>query len=274
MGKAARPLVLALLLCAPLAHADPAAIEVRGSQIAGPAQDAAEGDWFARMTNWKRDGAGAFDGWIAAMRAWRAERLAGIPYDGSQYDRPELLWTQRDFVQPQVMVEDRFLYDPVSRRYTVGRLLNDKMPTGVAVSPAMNHGGPFPATGHPGFTAVGFPAALRRFAMLACYDNVRLARLPFGQVQRHRVGRGWCDGRGRDGPHRGPPLAAQRRRRGHACPPGRRGRKRDPGPPRAGPPAPGQVAGRRLVAPWPQNPQWTGSHSWERAPWRPPWWRA
>jgi NADP-dependent aldehyde dehydrogenase len=63
-------------------------------------------------------------------------------------------------------------------RLRVGRLLNDKMPTGVAVSPAMNHGGPFPATGHPGFTAVGFPASLRRFTMLACYDNVRLERLP------------------------------------------------------------------------------------------------
>ena len=60
----------------------------------------------------------------------------------------------------------------------VGRLLNDKMPTGVAVSPAMNHGGPFPATGHPGFTAVGIPASLIRFAKLTCYDNVRPDRLP------------------------------------------------------------------------------------------------
>jgi len=59
-----------------------------------------------------------------------------------------------------------------------GRLLNDKMPTGVAVSPAMNHGGPYPATGHPGFTAVGIPPALRRFAALRCYDNVRPHRLP------------------------------------------------------------------------------------------------
>jgi alpha-ketoglutaric semialdehyde dehydrogenase len=63
-------------------------------------------------------------------------------------------------------------------RPKVGRLLNDKMPTGVAVSPAMNHGGPYPATGHPGFTAVGIPAAIRRFAMLQCYDNVRPNRLP------------------------------------------------------------------------------------------------
>jgi alpha-ketoglutaric semialdehyde dehydrogenase len=63
-------------------------------------------------------------------------------------------------------------------RAKVGRLLNDKMPTGVAVSPAMNHGGPYPSTGHPGFTAVGIPASLRRFGALYSYDNVRPERLP------------------------------------------------------------------------------------------------
>jgi len=74
--------------------------------------------------------------------------------------------------------------DPLYDRLTghllprVGRLLNDKMPTGVAVSPAMNHGGPYPATGHPRFTAVGIPAALERFAVLKCFDNVRPHRLP------------------------------------------------------------------------------------------------
>lgn len=67
--------------------------------------------------------------------------------------------------------------EPVLRN-KVGRLLNDKMPTGVMVSPAMNHGGPYPATGHPHFTAVGFPASIRRFCMLACYDSVRTTRLP------------------------------------------------------------------------------------------------
>jgi NADP-dependent aldehyde dehydrogenase len=75
---------------------------------------------------------------------------------------------------------DESLYDELAPRLRrlVGRLLNDKMPTGVAVSPAMNHGGPFPATGHPGFTAVGIPASLRRFAALHSYDNVRPHRLP------------------------------------------------------------------------------------------------
>ena len=63
-------------------------------------------------------------------------------------------------------------------RQKVGRLINDKMPTGVAVSPAMNHGGPFPATGHAGFTAVGLPTSIVRFTALHCYDNVGPARLP------------------------------------------------------------------------------------------------
>lgn len=62
--------------------------------------------------------------------------------------------------------------------HRVGRVLNDKMPTGVAVSPAMNHGGPYPATSHPGFTAVGIPASMLRFAKLTCYDAVRESRLP------------------------------------------------------------------------------------------------
>jgi alpha-ketoglutaric semialdehyde dehydrogenase len=63
-------------------------------------------------------------------------------------------------------------------REKVGRLLNDKMPTGVAVSPAMNHGGPYPATSHPGFTSVGIPTSITRFAKLDCYDAVRPERLP------------------------------------------------------------------------------------------------
>lgn len=73
----------------------------------------------------------------------------------------------------------------------VGRLLNDKMPTGVAVSPAMNHGGPYPSTGHPGFTAVGIPASLRRFAALRCYDNVRPHRLPVELQNPNPTGTMW-----------------------------------------------------------------------------------
>jgi len=90
-------------------------------------------------------------------------------------------------------------YGPVASALAqrVGRLLNDKMPTGVAVSPAMNHGGPYPATGHPGFTAVGIPASLRRFAKLTCFDNVREPRLPALLRDRNPTGHTWrsIDGR-------------------------------------------------------------------------------
>ena len=33
-------------------------------------------------------------------------------YENSQYDRPELKWMQSSFVQPQMMVHDRYFYDP------------------------------------------------------------------------------------------------------------------------------------------------------------------
>jgi alpha-ketoglutaric semialdehyde dehydrogenase len=89
--------------------------------------------------------------------------------------------------------KDDALYDEIEPRLRprVGRLLNDKMPTGVAVSPAMNHGGPYPATGHPGFTAVGIPASLLRFAALYSYDNVRHHRLPAELQDKNPTGRTW-----------------------------------------------------------------------------------
>jgi NADP-dependent aldehyde dehydrogenase len=73
----------------------------------------------------------------------------------------------------------------------VGRLLNDKMPTGVAVTEAMNHGGPYPATGHAGFTAVGLPRSIERFTMLKCYDNVRPNRLPAALKNKNPTGKLW-----------------------------------------------------------------------------------
>ncbi len=73
-------------------------------------------------------------------------------------------------------------------RTKVGRLLNDKVPTGVAVCSSMNHGGPYPATGHPGFTAVGFPASVIRFSALHSYDNVREHRLPLSLQKKNPTG--------------------------------------------------------------------------------------
>lgn len=77
-------------------------------------------------------------------------------------------------------------------RPRVGRLIDGRMPTGVAVSAAMNHGGPYPSTGHPGFTSVGMPAAIRRFAALHCYDHVRDAALPAELRDRNSGGLARC----------------------------------------------------------------------------------
>jgi NADP-dependent aldehyde dehydrogenase len=74
--------------------------------------------------------------------------------------------------------EARYLRHALALRARCGRLLENKMPTGVAVSAAMQHGGPYPATGHPGFSSVGLPGAVRRFAAWQSYDNVMSAHLP------------------------------------------------------------------------------------------------
>ncbi len=89
--------------------------------------------------------------------------------------------------------EDDVDYDRIEPvlRQKVGRLLNDKMPTGVAVVPAMNHGGPYPSTGHPGFTAVGIPSSMVRFAALHSYDNVRPHRLPSELQDKNPTGSMW-----------------------------------------------------------------------------------
>ena len=66
-----------------------------------------------------------FPKWLADMKRWRMEYLKRIGYNGSEYDRPELKWTQSSFMQPQMMVEDRYFYDPVAGKYTVDRYLDD-----------------------------------------------------------------------------------------------------------------------------------------------------
>jgi formylglycine-generating enzyme required for sulfatase activity len=38
---------------------------------------------------------------------------------------PALQWTQSSFIQPQMMVQDRYFYDPAAGRYTVDRYLDD-----------------------------------------------------------------------------------------------------------------------------------------------------
>lgn len=69
------------------------------------------------------------------------------------------------------------MLEPALRRKS-GKLINNHMPTERAQSQATVSGGPFPASVHPGFTATGMPAAIKRFTVLRCYDGVKHDRLP------------------------------------------------------------------------------------------------
>ncbi len=65
------------------------------------------------------------EAWLADITHWRNERRIRIGYNGSRYDLPALQWTQSSFIQPQMMVHDRYFYDPIAGKYTVDRYLDD-----------------------------------------------------------------------------------------------------------------------------------------------------
>jgi iron(II)-dependent oxidoreductase len=90
-----------------------------------PTPGKAPGWPFAEIGHWMMDVDGSADDWIAELTDWRREHLTRIGYDDANYRRPELQWAQRNFVHAQMMVEDRYFYDPVAGRYTVDRYLDD-----------------------------------------------------------------------------------------------------------------------------------------------------
>lgn len=69
--------------------------------------------------------AAEIDAWLRDVVHWRNERRIRIGFDDSAYHNPALLWTQSSFVQPQMMVHDRYFYNPVTHKYTVDRYLED-----------------------------------------------------------------------------------------------------------------------------------------------------
>lgn len=66
-----------------------------------------------------------FPAWLADLQHWRRESLIRLGYDGSQYERAELEWTQSSFIQPQMMIHDRYFFDPARLKYSVERYLGD-----------------------------------------------------------------------------------------------------------------------------------------------------
>ena len=63
--------------------------------------------------------------WLADVTHWRMERRIRIGHDAARYEAPAFKWAQSAFMQPQMMVHDRYFYDPVTNAYTVDRYLDD-----------------------------------------------------------------------------------------------------------------------------------------------------
>ena len=66
-----------------------------------------------------------FDAWLKDITHWRMERKIRIGYSNERYQQPAFKWAQSAFMQPQLMVQDRYFYDPVAGKYTVDRYLDD-----------------------------------------------------------------------------------------------------------------------------------------------------
>lgn len=90
-----------------------------------PSPGKAPGWPFADIGQWKIQTAPAWRDWLTELRDWRREHLVRIGFDDANYRRPELQWAQRNFVHTQMMVEDRYFYDPQRGCYTVDRYLDD-----------------------------------------------------------------------------------------------------------------------------------------------------
>ena len=118
-------LVFLVILSAGALVAQDTKFAPQGEQIPGPDNATTNASQCCYRSDEIKDPEQAFQTWIEDVRHWRKERRIRIGYDGSQYGRPELQWTQSSFIQPQMMIEDRYFYDPVAGRYTVDRYLDD-----------------------------------------------------------------------------------------------------------------------------------------------------
>lgn len=69
--------------------------------------------------------------WLQGLKSWRAATLEESSYDseyysnGSAYNDPRLHWAFTTYVQPQVHLWDRYLYNETSHSFTVQRYLDD-----------------------------------------------------------------------------------------------------------------------------------------------------
>jgi formylglycine-generating enzyme required for sulfatase activity len=122
MPRAIFPVILAVALAA-VAAAQDTQYPARGQQI--PASDCMNLHFAWQNVLEPACPPGVHLRWLADLEHWRTERRIRVAFDPSRYESPALAWTQSSFIQPQMMVQDRYFYDPLAGRYTVDRYLDD-----------------------------------------------------------------------------------------------------------------------------------------------------
>ena len=90
-----------------------------------PTPGKAPGWPMANIGQWRIDVNDSVPAWQRDLREWRHEHRIRMGYSDAHYRRPELMWSQGNFVHTQMMVEDRYFYDPVAGKYTVDKYLDD-----------------------------------------------------------------------------------------------------------------------------------------------------
>jgi 2,5-dioxopentanoate dehydrogenase len=72
-----------------------------------------------------------------------------------------------------------------------GRVVENRMTTGMAVVPPMQHGGPWPSAAPPFYSAVGMPWTILRYARRICFDGWSQEHLPAILKDAPPAGRPW-----------------------------------------------------------------------------------
>jgi iron(II)-dependent oxidoreductase len=110
-------LLLAVDVTAQTTHYVPDADQIPGPDCLVPVK--------ASLGKQKACSAEDYKVWLDDITHWRTEIRIRNGYSGQEYEQPELKWTQSSFIQPQMMVEDRYFYDPIAGKYTVDKYLDD-----------------------------------------------------------------------------------------------------------------------------------------------------
>ncbi len=63
--------------------------------------------------------------WLDTLKQWRINEREKLKYNDKEYRRPEFSWVKTTFIYAQMMAYDRYFFDPLPGKYTVGRYLND-----------------------------------------------------------------------------------------------------------------------------------------------------